>query len=110
MRRTVLMEDIMEPQRRFSGAGFLPAVPGVNGLCLTIYQAPAPGAYFILFHDRQAAFKGAAVASCHVFCTEDRAIITLQPSDTFLQFLRRFVVVEGNDVRLLQLYFFYQIG
>src|SRR5690606_28715191 len=48
----------------------------------------------IFFSNRQKSRKGTTIRTSHIFRTEDRFFVTLQPLDPFLEFLRTVVIMN----------------
>src|SRR5690242_5316443 len=103
VRSSVLAEDVMKPDRGLGGVSFIPRIPGIDGLRLSVYKAPVVRSDLFFFQQRQNRGECTASRARHVFGANDRAAKATQRVNATLHFIRRFITVKGNDVGVLQL-------
>src|SRR5947209_10744911 len=106
VRRSVELEDIVEPHRRLLlrvRIRMLPRIPRQPRLRFARHQPPIDRRHFVLLGDRQNALERAPVRPRHILRAQDGPLILLQPFHPLLELLRLAVTVEGNDVGLLHL-------
>lgn len=113
IRRAICPEYVVKPQIRFAIITYRPGIPGVIGLCLSCNQSPTVATNIVLFKDGQNTFERIVETARHIFGAKNRPVESLKFDDSALHFFRRFIVMEGNDIRVFQhepvegLYFFF---
>src|SRR5262245_7000512 len=98
----VLPKDVVEPHWRFGREGFGSGARRIDRLCSAGHQSPVVSANPLLFQVSQDRIECAASRPGHVFCAQDRPLVTTEVFHVLLHVVQLAVTMEGNDVGLLQ--------
>src|SRR5262249_14869328 len=98
VRRAVLAEDVVEPNRGLClWVCLLPRVPREDRLSFAIHESPVDRRDFVLLRDRQNRLECAASRARHIFGAENRTLKCLELLHAFLEFFGLIVAMEGDD-------------
>lgn len=75
----------MKPDRRRAGIVFRPRVPWVDGLGLSVDEAPAPGAALLGLHQCQVGFEDTAIWASHEFGAEEWSVVVPEVCQASIQ-------------------------
>ena len=97
-RRTILMEDIMEPNFRLWRT--LRGTPWEDSIGFAFDKSPVDGAHILVLEDGDVCLEFGADGSSHVLRADHRSALTMLPHvvDSVLCALRHLVSVESDHI------------